>query len=217
MSVFGDFGITESAFTALVFLYSALFLILTVISAVLFYLRAYGIYKMSRKLEIKGKWRGFVPFLNNWALGDLSAAGNAKKVVLKKVFTSVYLLYIISTLAAVVLTVPRLVSLLFAADAAVAAGQEINPEIFNSFTLPFILFIISAVLCFISKILTFACCYNIYKIFSEKNAVIFTVFSFIIPLLEAVFIYSVSSKEAFGSENQITLEDETGFRIYNEE
>ncbi len=217
MSVFGDFGITESAFTALVFLYSSLFWVLALISALLFYVRGYGIYKMSRKLEIKGKWRGFVPFLNVWALGDLAAAGNAKRVVLKKIFTSFYLLYIIFSFAASVLSVSPLVSLLFEADFAVANGTDINPEIFTTFTLPFALIIISAVFCLIYRILRLACCYNIYKLFSEKYAVLFTVLSLFIPLLEAVFIYSVSSKEPFGKEEESFSESETGFRIYDEE
>ena len=217
MSIFSDFGITESAFTALVFLYLALFLIIFLISAVLFYLKGYGIYKMCRKLEIKGKWRGFVPFLNVWAIGDLAAVGNAKKIILKKLLTIFYLGMIFFSALSAIVSVSPLVKLLFAADIAVANGTELNPDIFYSFNLTFVLIIIAFICCLIYRIARIICCFNIYKVFSSKNAVIFTALAIIFPVLEPFFIYSASSNEPFSADKKEYTESETGFHIYNEE
>ncbi|MBR4072365.1 MAG: hypothetical protein IKK24_00355 [Clostridia bacterium] len=217
MSIFSDFGITEKAFSALILLYSALLLILLFVAGLLFYLKGYGIYKMSRKLGIKRSWRGFVPFLTVNAFGDLASAKDKKDVMKKFVTVSFYLTFLL-VLAAYISSVFSLTNLLFEADKAVAAGKELDPNIFTNYNISVIFVGLAFVSYLVYKISILISSYKIFNTFCSKNAALFSVISFVLPFLLPFFMYSAckNEPESFAQEENES-EFEMGFRIYNEQ
>ena len=88
--IFSDFGITENKLLALVVLCLLLSFFVLVCKMVLFYLKGYGIYRMSQKLKIRRSWYGYVPFANVYALGKLADYLTNGKRFYRTKLTAVY-------------------------------------------------------------------------------------------------------------------------------
>jgi len=190
-----DFGITEPKLFALIILYSLLFFLILAAVLVLFYLKGYGIYIMSRKLNIKRSWYGFVPFANIFAFGRLADISAKGKGMYRKALTVTYILSFIFMVAYSVLSINFAVKLLFAADAAVFAEKSLDPKIFNAF-IPALAFLgIALILTVVYRILSAVCAVKIYKRFNTRAPYIKAVFGFIIPLLLPCFLYSVCKND----------------------
>jgi len=216
MSVFSDFGITQEAFSTLILLYSALFAIFLLVVLTLFYLRGYAIYKMARKSGVKGSWRGFIPFANVSAFGDI--AENSGKRDIKNFLNISYFATIIFSVFSYGFSVVSFTKLLFAADKAVAMQTELNPNIFFEFKMPFIFFILSVVFYILYRVAVLIACINIFKSFSPSSAIAFSVIGFILPITLPFFMYAACKNEPqFFQIKKVEEDEEMGFRIYNEQ
>jgi len=202
-----NFGLTPENLTVLIFLYISLFLIVAVIGIILFYIKGFGIYKMSRNLKIKRSWYGFVPFLNVFAFGRLSDAVNFKKTNNRALLIAVYTLKTILSIAFFVLLVSASVELLFAADKAVLKGEKLNSDIFYTFAPAFYMLSGCVILGLLYGIVNAVCAAKIYKLFGEKSAAIKAVIGFFIPITIPFFIYSVCKNDPTNQQKAFKYDD----------
>lgn len=190
-----NFGLSVENLTALILLYSLLFLVIAVIGAVLFFLKGFGIYKMSRALKIKRSWYGFVPFLNIFAFGRLADATNRKQTNNRALITAVYILKTLLAFIFAVLFVIALVELLFAADKAVFNGEKLDSDVFYVFKTTFFVLCATFIFKIIYAIITAVYAAKIYKLFGVRTANLNAVLGFIFPVLLPFFVYAVSKND----------------------
>lgn len=206
-----DFGITEPKLFALITLYGLLGALVLVGFLVFFYLKGFGIYKMSRKFNIKRSWYGFVPFANIFAFGRLVDFSGPKKSSYRTVLTLVYVISILFATVGVVLSLKFGVELLFAADEALFKGKSLDPNIFNRFVPAFITLSAAVILNIVYRIIATVCAAIIYKRFDFKFAVVKAILGFIIPFLMPCFIYSVCKNDPIYS--NLADYDDSVFKI----
>lgn len=202
-----NFGLTESAVTILIFLYAALFLLIFSAALILFYLKGFGIYRMSRTLKIKRSWQAFVPFLNVAAFGKIADASNGKKSSYEKIL---FVFYTLKTLVFAVflgLAISFLVKLIFAADQAVFDGKELSSKIFFEAISPVIAFLISVLLCLIYNIINAVCAVKVYKKFGDDAAVLKAIIGVLIPITFPCFVYSICKNEPGEKKESLAAED----------
>lgn len=180
---------------ALIFLYALLFLAVAIIGVALFYIKGFGIYKMSRNLKIKRSWYGFVPFFNIFAFGRLSDAANSKKTNNRTLLVTIFVFKILLFIAFLVFTVIFAVELLFAADAAVFNGEKLDSEIFYAFTPAFYLLCVTVFFEILYRIVTAVCAAKIYKFFGVKSYVVSAVVGFFLPILIPFFVMSACKND----------------------
>lgn len=202
-----NFGLTPENLTALIFLYLSLFLIVGVIGIILFYIKGFGIYKMSRNLKIKRSWYGFVPFLNIFAFGRLSDAANSKKTNNRALLITVYTLRTLFGIAFFVLLISASVELLFAADKAVFKGEKLDSDIFYSFAPAFYMLCVSVLLYLLYGIINAVCAAKIYKLFGDSSAVLKAVIGFFIPITIPFFIYSFCKNDPANQQKAFKYDD----------
>lgn len=192
-----NFGLTEGAVTTLIFLYAALFILIISAALILFYLKGFGIYKMSRSLKIKRSWQGFVPFLNVAAFGKIADASSSKKSSYKKTLLTLYILKILSAVAFLAVLVSFLVKLFFAADSAVFNNTDLNSKIFLKAIPAVICFCVNVLFCLIYNIVNAVCAVKVYNKFGEKAAALKGFIGFLIPITFPCFVYSICKNDPF--------------------
>lgn len=208
-----DFGLTEAAVTTLVFLYIFLILFILFCVAVLFYLKGFSIYKMSRKLKIKRSWYGFLPFFNIYAFGRIADSAEIKKSEHRKSLITVYALSRLAVISYTVSAIVFSVKLFFAADTAVFQGKELDPEIFGGLIPSIIVFAVSAILTIIYYIINSVCAAKIYRLFGINAAKTKAVLGFFIPLFVPIFLYSACKGEPNENKSSLKDDDSVIFRI----
>lgn len=185
-----DFGLTETAVSALILLYSFLFLILAAVGIFLFFLKGYGIYKMSKKLGVKSSWYSFAPITNSIAFGKIADKVTNKKSAYKNTLLALYVIKFVLTLVFLTFTLLFLVKLFFAADLAVLNGVKLDPAIFKEALLAVVVFILAVLVALIYAVVKTVCAAKIYKALGCKYAVLNAVIGFLIPVTFPFFAYS---------------------------
>lgn len=207
-----NFGLNPQNLTALIFLYISLILIVAVIGITLFYVKGFGIYKMSRNLKIKRSWYGFVPFFNVFAFGRLADAANEKKTNNRSLLVVLYILKTILYVAFFLVLIIFAVNLLFAADEAVLKGEKLDSDIFYALSPAFYLLCVSVVLDILYGIVNAVCAVKVYKLFGVKSPVAIAVIGFFIPFTIPFFVCSVCKNEPHNKQNTF-LHDDAVFSI----
>ena len=208
-----DFGITENKLFALTVLYFLLFALLSALALAFFYLKGFGIYKMSRKLNIKKSWYAFLPFANIYAFGRVADFSGKGKSFYRKVLTVIYCLSVIFSVAGLLLGFKFAVKLLFAADAALYAGTALNPNIFEGLLPTVLSILIALILNILYGILSAVAAFKIYKRFNLSAPLFSAVFGFIIPLLVPCFLYTACKNDPVDSDYDDSDDDGSVFKI----
>lgn len=189
-----DFGLTQSVVSTLMLLYSFLAFVLFALLVFLFFLRGFGIYKISKKLNTQNSWYAFAPILNGMALGaaadKVSKDANFKNLLLSGRLIKL-LLNIIFTAAAIVFSV----KLLFAADLAVLNGTKIDTAIFKDAIFAVVVFVFSKLSAIFYGALKMLCAIKIYNALNVKLAALKAVIGFIIPVTFPFFVYLAVKEE----------------------
>ena len=185
-----DFGLTETAVSTLALLYSFLFLILAAAGVFLFFLKGYGIYKMSKKLGVRGSWYSFAPITNSIAFGKIADKVTNKKSAYKNALLALYVIKLILTVLFLSLTLLFAVKLLFAADLAVLNGEKLDPAIFKEALSAVIFFVLTVLFTLVYGIVKTVCAAKIYKALGCKYPVLNAVVGFIFPVTFPFFAYS---------------------------
>lgn len=195
MGTFEDLGLSYSTVTMLVGLFLAGAAILAVLGVIFHVLRAAGICDMSSSLGIKNPWYSFVPVLDAYAFGRLSARG--KKSAVSVVYAVIELIFWGLAAAVAVTAVFGWIDLLFAADKALAAGKELSAadfSVISKIILPMFLLGIVAVA---RKVFSAICAYKVFKIFKPNLAVVFTVISVVLSVALPILLFSVRNNSPF--------------------
>lgn len=189
-----DFGLTQSLVSTLMLLYSFLAFILFASLVFLFFLRGFGIYKISKKLNCDNGWYAFAPILNGMALGDaadkVSKDSNFKNLLLAVRLIKL-LLNIIFAAAAIVFSV----KLLFAADLAVLNGVKLDSAIFKDAIFTVVVFVFSILSAIFYGVLNMLCAIKIYNALNVNLAVLKAVIGFILPFTFPFFVYLAVKEE----------------------
>ncbi len=216
MKTLADFGFTADSFGFLILLFSAMFLLLAVIFAALFYAQAYGIYRMARKLSIKSTWKSLVPVLNVFFFGDLAdsaAAINFNRRVYKKLISFFYVLKIAAIAVFVFSFVKEGSALIFAAEEAMIEGAALNSQIFEGFNLSFILLLVAVAVSFLLRIVKTCATVQIFRQFSLNHPVAVAVLGFFIPIILPFVFVSICKNDPIGKHETYTLKSNVGFHI----
>lgn len=163
--------------------------------AVQFILRAVGLYKMSKTLNIRNGWIAFIPFFSDYTLGKIS--DKYKNPLTEKISGMGLAMAILGALTSVAAAVYVISWLEFIERMLRLYGFEnldsdmVEAEIFyQSISLAKILLIIFAA-GITYAVIYFISIWRLFKIFSPMNATVFLVLSIFIPFLMPVFIFAV--------------------------
>ena len=193
MGTFEDLGLSLSAVTSLVGLFFAAGIIAAVLGIIFYVLRAAAISDMSATLKIRNPWYSFVPVFDRFALGRLAARG--KKSFFAGFLAVLQVLFIVFALASVIMTVFGLVNLLFAADKALATGNEISAadySVISKAVFFIVALIVTAAVRFVAVII---CIYKVFEIFEGDRAVVYTVLSAVLPFMLPILLFAVRKNE----------------------
>ena len=185
-----DFGLTETTVSTLLILYSVLFFVLAVAGVFLFFLKGYGIYKISKKFGINNSWYSFAPITNSIAFGKIADKVTNKKSAYKNAFFALYIIKFVFSVAFLAFALLFAVKLFFAADLAVLNGVKLDPAIFKKSLLAVVFLALAVLFALVYQILKNVCAAKIYKTLGSKYAVLKAVVGFIIPVTFPFFAYS---------------------------
>lgn len=208
-----DFGLTHSSVTALIILYLSLFILIFSCILALFYIKGFGIYKISRKLKIKRSWYGFLPFANIFAFGRISDVTSKKKSHYGAWLTFLYSVSRILMAVFVVLGIIFAVKLLFAADKALFEEKELDAKIFKGLLAPVLCLLLSALFNLFYWIVNTFCAVRVYRLFGASHPVAFAVLGLFIPILFPCFVNSVCKNDPTSGFNEIVNDDTAVFSV----
>ncbi len=193
MGTFEDLGLSLSTVTSLVGLFFAAGAIAAVLGIIFYVLRAAAVSDMSAKLKIRNPWYSFVPVFDRFALGRLAARG--KKSALAGVLAVLQVVFIALAFASIIMTAFGFVELLFAADKALAAGQEISAADYGVLSKAVVFIVMLIITAAVRMIVEIICIYKVFAIFDSERAVVYTVLSVILPFMLPILLFAVRKNE----------------------
>lgn len=218
MKTLADLGLTEGSFTTLVFLYALSAFLIFVLISVFFYLKSYGIYKIARTLRLKGAWRAFVPFSRTALFFEEAQIiqDEKKKVNRKTPLRLIYIAKITFSILAAFIFIRPITKLIFSLDLAVANGTALDPEIFKSFTLTFVLAVVAILFGFIYRIGFCVCLSQVLGYFKTNNPKLVALISFFVPII-IPFVLIIANKKGVKNSDVRIYEKESGAFKFDEQ
>lgn len=170
-----------------------------IFSLILFILKAFALFKMSKTMNLKNAWLSFVPILSVIEFGRVS-----QKYVKKdgsnsaKFAVALPILYLLQTafLVGFVYTFGNSIYEIVNSVAQVMVEEStLTKGIFSSLIYVLILFLVLFGIAFAYQITYYVALWRIYAIFNERNAALFTIFSIFFSFLIPVFLFVIKNKK----------------------
>lgn len=192
-----DFSVLGDAFPALsgvvLTVYGIALAFSGIVGLILYILRAFGIYEMSKSLGVKGSVLAFIPVLNVLTFGN-TAEKYIKKNGTKSAKFGVWLL-ILYILVRILLTVFIVLSvfavsqIIMNVENAVSADSAITFEMFSSLIPAIAVYFVTLALAIVYEVVYYVALWRIFAIFSKDNATTFTVLSVLFGFLAPIFLF----------------------------
>ena len=200
----GEFSEIAPFLTAFLFIYFGIILICSIVSAIIYFLNAIGIYEMSSSLGLKNPWYGFIPFLNSFAIGRIAekyqkknGAKSAKFSVILLTLEIVMAVLSVITLFSAVSTVIGVASFAagYLADVTSSAG-------IGAYNIMSILWLVFAAFLLVGVATAYLVVYYIAfwrtcAVFDYKNASLYTVLSVFFSFLAPIFLFVIRKNKPF--------------------
>ncbi len=200
----GEFSEIAPFLTAIIFVYFGIVLICAVVSFVIYFLNAIGLYEMSSSLGLKNPWYGFIPFLNSFAIGRIAekyqkknGAKPAKFSVILLTLEIVMAVLSVITLFSAVSTVIGVASFAagYLADVTSSAG-------IGAYNIMSILWLVFAAFLLVGVATAYLVVYYIAfwrtcAVFDYKNASLYTVLSVFFSFLAPIFLFVIRKNKPF--------------------
>ena len=200
----GEFSEIAPFLTAFLLIYFGIILICSIVSAIIYFLNAIGLYEMSYSLGLKNPWYGFIPFLNSFAIGRIAekyqkknGAKTAKFSVILLTLEIVMAVLSVITLFSAVSTVIGVASFAagYLADVTSSAG-------IGAYNIMSILWLVFAAFLLVGVATAYLVVYYIAfwrtcAVFDYKNASLYTVLSVFFSFLAPIFLFVIRKNKPF--------------------
>lgn len=160
------------------------------ICVALYFLKAIGIYYMSKNTEQVYCWYSFVPFFKEIAIGKLATV-NKKTDKFASVMLITKIIAFAFALVSFLLFVSSAVEIVFRADEAMVKGSTLTKEALTSLVAPFVTAAISVLATVVYKVFYYISLFRIYKYFARKTLVLYFIFSLVFPVLVPIFLFVI--------------------------
>lgn len=182
-------------FSGFLAIYALIGIFSSIIGLVLFILKGFSIYEMSKRLGIKKAFLGFIPLVSVFAFGRVAEkyqkADGSKSAKFGALLLILNILQYIVLIVFIVLVVIAAFEIYNFAELAVLEDTVMELSMFAS-VIPviisyFVLFSISLAF----TILYYVAFFRVCKIFDDKDAVLFTVLSVVFSFLMPIFLFVI--------------------------
>lgn len=175
--------------------YSLIILFPSVISLILFVIRGFALFDMSKGLNIKNAWMGFVPVLSVFALGKIAenyekkdGTKASKQGIVLLIFN---ILQYIAVFVFIVLAVISAIKIYGFADTAIINETVMDLSMFMSLVPVIICYFVLLAISVVFTVLFYIALYRIYSVFDSKNAILYTVLSVFFSFLQPIFLFLI--------------------------
>lgn len=186
-----DYGFSPEPFSTLFILIVLLLGVVFVIGLIIYALKAVAYYDMSKTLQIKSEWFGFIPFLRDISCGNIAEGKQKSRYGVTLIALSI--VYTVFSLIYVCILGTVLINMIFEADSAMLKGlselpKEYMESAFKTLIVPSVLMMVSGVAYKVMRIIGE---FRIYRKFAPSSAVAFLILGIIIPVLTPFFMFSI--------------------------
>lgn len=200
----GEFSEIAPFLTAFLFIYFGIILICSIVSAIIYFLNAIGLYEMSSSLGLKNPWYGFIPFLNSFAIGRIAEKYQKKNGAKSAKFSVILLTLEIVMAVLAVITLFSAVSTVIGA-ASFAAGYLVNATSsagIGAYNIMSVLCLVFAAFLLVGVATAYLVVYYIAfwrtcAVFDYKNASLYTVLSVFFSFLAPIFLFVIRKNKPF--------------------
>lgn len=200
----GKFPEIAPFLAALIFIYFGIVLICAVVSFVIYFLNAIGLYEMSSSLGLKNPWYSFIPFLNSFAIGRIAEKYQKKNGAKSAKFSVILLtLDIIMTVLAVIMLFSLVSTVIGAASFAAGYLADVTSSVsIGAYNIMSILWLVFSALLFLGVATAYIVIYYVAfwrtcAVFDYKNASLYTVLSVFFNFLAPIFLFVIRKNKPF--------------------
>lgn len=193
MGTFEELGLSFQTVSSILGLFIAAAVIAAFIHIALLTLKAAAICDISYFLGFKNPWYAFVPVLSGYAFGRLATEderSDRNTSPLGVLLAILDLVFILLCVVVIAMALMGAVELIFDADKALAEGRDISAKSFDILSKAVFPLFLTGVVAVVRKIIYTVCTYKVFMTIARGRAVVFTVLSFIIPVLLPFFLYA---------------------------
>lgn len=196
-----DFGISAATLSNLLYLYLLFMLVSAGICLAFYFLRAIGIYEMSKTAGLKNPWYSFIPVFNIFALGRLAGTYRKKNGRSSqnsgRMLTILYIVFLFFALIYAYFAISVVVNIIFEVDAAISAGKEQSADVLKVL----IPMVGSAIPFFIAGMVYlvayYVCLWRVYAVFSQGYGTAYLILSILFKgVLESLFLFVIRKNPA---------------------
>lgn len=170
-----------------------------IICVALFILRGFGIFNISKRMELKNPWICFIPVADTYALGRI--AEKYQRADQKKPTNFKMLLPIMNTIGYVLAVI--FISLLFSAISsvldsaklAIEADKEMTMADFKVLIPVFIVYLFALTSFIVFKVLYFISLWRVYAIFNKAMATRYIILSVLFSFLIPFFLFALRNDD----------------------
>ncbi len=185
---------------AFLVLYGFIFSISGLLGLVLFVLKGFGLYEMSKTLELKNPWISFVPVVSVFSLGRVGqnyvkqdGTRSAKFSIALIVLYILQFVFAIGFLIALIFAVVEIVS---NAQNVLDTNSAMTLQMFYSLIPAIILYFVTLAFAIAYSIVYYIALWRVFAIFEHENATMFTVLSIFFKFLPPIFLFLIRKKRA---------------------
>ena len=200
----GEFSEIAPFLTAFLFIYFGIILICSIVSAIIYFLNAIGLYEMSYSLGLKNPWYGFIPFLNSFAIGRIAEKYQKKNGAKTAKFSVILLtLEIVMAVLSVIILFSAVSTVIGAASFAAGYLADVTSSAgIGAYNIMSILWLVFAAFLLVGVATAYLVVYYIAfwrtcAVFDYKNASLYTVLSVFFSFLAPIFLFVIRKNKPF--------------------
>ena len=167
----------------------------SVIGLVMYLLKAFGIYNMSKSLGINNAWFSFIPLVNTYTFGKVAESYKLKsgKKSAKFGFWLLVLniLQVIAVIALIVTLILLVAGIASVEDGMIEDSAALRAEIISAI-IPFVVaYFLTLAIAITLTVVRYVALWRIYDVFSKNNATLFIILSILFSFLEPIFLFII--------------------------
>ncbi|MBR7131933.1 MAG: hypothetical protein IKD04_00210 [Clostridia bacterium] len=192
-----NFSLIEEAFPAIsgaiLTIYGITLTFSGIVGLILYILRAFGIYDMSKTLGVKGSVLAFIPVLNVLTFGRVAQKyqkkNGTKSAKLGAWLLILYILVRILLAVFILLSIFAVSQIIANVENAVSADSAVTFEMFSSLIPVIAVYFVALALAVVYEVVYYVSLWRIFAIFTRDNATTFTVLSVLFGFLAPIFLF----------------------------
>lgn len=185
--------------TGFLTIYSLIGFFTSIIGLVLFVIKGFAIFDMSKKLNLKKNYLGFIPVVSVFAFGRIAEKYRKKDGSKSAKFSVILLIFnILQYLLAIVfiaVTIYAVIEIYGFAENAIIKDVSMELYMFSSLIPVIICYFILFAVSVAYTVLTYVSFWRICEFFNKRNATLYTFLSVIFPFLMPIFLFIIRKNE----------------------